>query len=183
MSEAPNEREYRSPLEAGNLLYEELEAMLQMYRAGQVEQHDLLKIVDTLQKLNYEQLSKKFPTRYHAPYDDVAQSCITDEGNLYSLLLSEHPVTKELIDQALQKHDFQFWHAVFTENIPEIDLPVEGTPTDLFKAVLRHYISIYASQLDARTIAIIEIEYIMKKVIEPREFILAETLIHGDLEA
>jgi hypothetical protein len=77
---------------------------------------------------------------------------------------------------------FIFWRDAFTESNPEIQLPKEGTASDVFKTVLRHFITEYGRKLSPETITTIELQYLVQGDLGPEDFLKAEKLIEHDLE-
>lgn len=80
------------------------------------------------------------------------------------------------------QHLFEFWREAFAESNPEIQLPREGTASDIFKAVLRHFLAEYGAKLQVETITNIELRYMVQPDLGPEDFFAAEKLIEKDLE-
>lgn len=175
--EKPHKPEGKSSLEIGTELAAALEQMYHAYRNGSATQQDLLRILNDIQRLNYNELKKQNPDRFVANYDEVAVSHMTTDNYLYTHLLAKHPVIEEILKNVQERTDFIFWYQIFSESYPEAVLPTEGTASDIFKATLRHLLQDYGQRLHPKTISDITLRYVLKPTLTASDYIAAEQII------
>ncbi len=178
--EKPSDPERKSPLEIGADLANTLEVVYQSYRNGTATLQDLLSILNDIQRLSYNRLREQNPDHFVADYDKVAVSSLSRDNYLYTLLLEEHPVIKEFLKTIEEQATFPSYFELFKKNYPEVVLPTEGTPSDIFKATLRHLLHDYGQQLQPETISTITLQYLLKPSITFSDYLTAEQAIAND---
>lgn len=153
-------------------LKERIDEVMARYKLGEAGYEEALPYLNEIQQIHYRALQRKYPEKYAADYDSVAQVKLGSKSELYTKLLDEHPVVAQI-----EQVDFAFWRKAIALNYPEVILPETGTASDVFKAALRQIISEYGEKIDAETITKVELFYILKDQLNPEDFYEAQVLI------